>query len=99
MKFVIGCAGGREVLVPGHACTELGLIYWHVRCGRLPVRRCTRGVVLCVLPVPGVGREVIFVSRFTRMEAGLLLLCISASGHVPRHATVERRGVSSSRCA
>lgn len=42
----------------------------------------------------------VFVPRFTRMEAGLLLLCISATRHVPRHAWgVERwKGVLASRC-
>lgn len=51
-----------------------------------------------MLPVPSVGGEVVFVPRFTRMEAGLLLLCISATRHVPRHARVESWGVPVSRC-
>lgn len=54
--------------------------------------------MVCVLPVSSVGGEEIFVPRFTGMEAGLLLLRISATRHVPRHASVERWGVPVSRC-
>lgn len=62
---------------------DLGLIYSQVWCGCFPVRQCSRSMVGFVLPVPSVGGDVIFVPQFTRMEAGLLLLPISAPGHVP----------------
>lgn len=86
------------MLVPRHACTEVGLIYRQVCCGCFPVRQRAWSVVVCVLSVPSVGGEGLFVPSFTRMEAGLLLLCISAIRHVPRHARVERWGVPGPRC-
>lgn len=87
------------MLVPRQARAEVGFIYSQVWWGWLPVRQCTCSMVVRVLPVPGVGGEVVFVPRFTRMEAGLLLLCVSAATrHVPRHASGERWGVPVSRC-
>lgn len=98
LKFVISCTGGSELLVPRRACTNVGLIHRQVGCWWLPVRQCPWSVLPCLLPVLSMGWELLFVLRLTSKVAGLLLLCISSSRHIPRHTGVKRLGVLTSRC-